>query len=265
MNTTATAADLNTYIAAAAQAIEAIAALTELEFVVGDNTEADHTASGMAKAMVLKATGPTGSMVVAFSESIAQHLAETAGVGSEDPDDAWTELSRVGLAGAEAFVAAVSQAGALVGPVDEIAPVDTATIDAEGPFAGVEVSVTAGVAEGSIWLLLLAPAPEIQEPEPQIETIQHPELGEGLPPAAEPNEISLLSDVSMEVTVELGRTVMRVRDVLDLSEGSVVELTQPVGAHVSVLINGSSVALGEVVVIDDVLGVRITSVTTESN
>ena len=68
----------------------------------------------------------------------------------------------------------------------------------------------------------------------------------------------LLSDVQMNVTVELVRAVMAVRDLLSLQPGSIVELDRAAGAAVDVLVNGTLVARGEVVVIDDELGVRVT-------
>ena len=62
----------------------------------------------------------------------------------------------------------------------------------------------------------------------------------------------------MNVTVELGRAVMQVRDLLSLRQGSIIELDRAAGAAVDVLVNGTLVARGEVVVIDDELGVRVT-------
>lgn len=89
-----------------------------------------------------------------------------------------------------------------------------------------------------------------------IDSIEYPELGQGAP-ASSGADISFLADVTMGVTVELGRTVMTVREILQLTEGSVVELDRAAGALVDVLISGSVVARGEVVVVDDQLGVRV--------
>lgn len=76
--------------------------------------------------------------------------------------------------------------------------------------------------------------------------------------------LSLLGEVALDVTVELGRIRMRVRDVLGLREGTVVELDRSAGAAVDVLVNGTLVARGDVVVVDDELGVRITEVVERS-
>lgn len=83
------------------------------------------------------------------------------------------------------------------------------------------------------------------------------ELGPGVG-AGDSASTDLLADVNLQVTVELGRVRMRVRDLLRLTEGSVIELDRAAGAPVDVLANGSLIARGDVVVVDDELGVRIT-------
>jgi flagellar motor switch protein FliN/FliY len=86
-----------------------------------------------------------------------------------------------------------------------------------------------------------------------------PDLGIG-GSAGSARDLKVLADVMMTVTVELGRTNIRVRDLLSLTVGSVVELDQPAGSAVDILVNGTIVARGDVVVVDDELGVRITEV-----
>ncbi|MCC5948835.1 MAG: flagellar motor switch protein FliN [Nitriliruptoraceae bacterium] len=83
-----------------------------------------------------------------------------------------------------------------------------------------------------------------------------PDLTAGAGPGT-PGDISLLGDVALTVTVELGRVKLPLRDVLALQEGSVLELDRLAGAPVDVLANGTPVARGDVVVIGDELGVRI--------
>lgn len=70
--------------------------------------------------------------------------------------------------------------------------------------------------------------------------------------------IDLLMDVSMRVTVELGRTRMQLAQILELQHGSVIELDRLAGDPVDVFVNDCMVARGEVVVVDDKFGVRIT-------
>lgn len=72
------------------------------------------------------------------------------------------------------------------------------------------------------------------------------------------SNIELLMDVSLRVTVELGRTRMKLSQILELQHGSVVELDRLAGDPVDVFVNDRMVAHGEVVVVDDKFGVRIT-------
>ena len=72
--------------------------------------------------------------------------------------------------------------------------------------------------------------------------------------------INLLMDVDMELTVELGRTKKPIRDILAFGEGSVIELDKLAGEPVDILVNGKLVARGEVVVIDESFGVRVTEI-----
>jgi flagellar motor switch protein FliN/FliY len=64
----------------------------------------------------------------------------------------------------------------------------------------------------------------------------------------------------MGISVELGRTRMTVQDVLGLAPGAVIELDRPAGAPVDVLVNGTLMARGEVVVVDEEFAVRVTEV-----
>lgn len=72
--------------------------------------------------------------------------------------------------------------------------------------------------------------------------------------------LDLLRDVSMEVTVELGRTRMTVRELLSLSPGAVVELDRAAGSPADLLVNGTLIARGEIVVVDEDFGIRITEI-----
>jgi len=71
------------------------------------------------------------------------------------------------------------------------------------------------------------------------------------------NNLDMLKDVNVEVSVELGRITMPLGDVLNLSKGSVVELENLAGEQINVLVNGLNIAMGEVVVIGEHFGVRI--------
>jgi len=85
------------------------------------------------------------------------------------------------------------------------------------------------------------------------------DLGPGGAPGM-PADLDLISDIAMSLTVELGRVKLTVRDLLALREGSLIELDRVAGSPVDVMVNGSLVAHGDVVVVDDELGVRITEI-----
>ncbi|MFC6345299.1 flagellar motor switch protein FliN, partial [Nocardioides hankookensis] len=76
--------------------------------------------------------------------------------------------------------------------------------------------------------------------------------------------IELLHGVDMEVTVEIGRTRMTVRDLLDLTPGAVLELDRAAGSPADLLVNGRLIARGEVVVIDEDFGLRITEIAVDA-
>lgn len=79
------------------------------------------------------------------------------------------------------------------------------------------------------------------------------------------SNIDLLMDVSLRVTVELGRTRMKLSQILELQHGSVVELDRLAGDPVDIFVNDRMVAHGEVVVVDDKFGVRITEMISPNN
>ncbi len=80
--------------------------------------------------------------------------------------------------------------------------------------------------------------------------------------AASASNMDLLLDIILKVDVELGRSSMAVREILTLGPGSVVELDRMAGEPVDVSINGTLVARGEVVVVDEKFGVRVTEIVT---
>jgi flagellar motor switch protein FliN/FliY len=92
----------------------------------------------------------------------------------------------------------------------------------------------------------------------RFEQLSSPQSNAGMP-----SSIEMLMDVPLRVTVELGRTQMSVRQVLELQNGAVVELDRMAGEAVDVLVNDKLMARGEVVVVDDKFGIRITELITQ--
>lgn len=104
-----------------------------------------------------------------------------------------------------------------------------------------------------------------QEPQKQpkekvaVQPVQFAPLTPSLGPVERSN-MGLIMDVPLQVTVELGRTRKLIREILELSHGSIVELDKLAGEPVDILVNGKLIAKGEVVVIDENFGVRVTDI-----
>lgn len=79
--------------------------------------------------------------------------------------------------------------------------------------------------------------------------------------AIKPENIDLLMDVPLEVTVELGRTSKSIKEILDFAPGTIIELNRLAGEPIDVLVNGKFVAKGEVVVMEEAFGIRVTEIT----
>lgn len=94
------------------------------------------------------------------------------------------------------------------------------------------------------------------------ETIEYEELEaggeEGV--AADPSDLSRLAEIPMELSVEIGRTHMTVGETLELRVGAVVSLERSSGQPADLLVNGSPIARGEIVVVDEQYGLRITEI-----
>ena len=94
---------------------------------------------------------------------------------------------------------------------------------------------------------------------PVVQAAQLAQLTNSLPAGAG-NNLELLMDVPLQVTVELGRTAKMVKEVLALGPGSVLELDKLAGEPVDILVNERPIAKGEVVVIDENFGIRVTEI-----
>nr|WP_296969220.1 flagellar motor switch protein FliN [Tepidanaerobacter sp. EBM-38] len=80
------------------------------------------------------------------------------------------------------------------------------------------------------------------------------------PTSSQSSSLDLILDVPLEVTVELGRTEKTIKEILEISSGTIIELDKMAGEPADILVNGKLVAKGEVVVIDENFGVRITEI-----
>src|SRR5687767_1474498 len=81
---------------------------------------------------------------------------------------------------------------------------------------------------------------------------------------AQVNDIDMILDIPVQLTVELGRTKIAIKNLLQLAQGSVVELDGLAGEPMDVFVNGCLIAQGEVVVVNDKFGIRLTDIITPS-
>lgn len=112
--------------------------------------------------------------------------------------------------------------------------------DAEPEMTSADIRVVEG-GQGSVKPVQFAPLPQS-------------------PVASEQNPMDLLYDVALDLSVELGHTSLPVKDVLQLGPGSIVELDKLAGEPVDITVNGKLIARGEVVVVDENFGIRVTEI-----
>jgi flagellar motor switch protein FliN/FliY len=93
---------------------------------------------------------------------------------------------------------------------------------------------------------------------------QFASFASGGTPGGAGNDINMILDIPVQLTVELGRTRIAIKHILQLAQGSVVELETMAGEPMDVLVNGYLIAQGEVVVVNDKFGIRLTDIVTPS-
>ena len=106
--------------------------------------------------------------------------------------------------------------------------------------------------------------PQAQGPDPKVINAQPAKMqpldAEAKLPQEQRQNLDLIMNVSLEVAVEIGRTRRKIQDIISFSKGSLVVLDKLAGDQVDLLVNGQCVARGDVVVIDDNFGIRITEI-----
>ena len=127
---------------------------------------------------------------------------------------------------------------------DETAEAAVSQPEMESTEAGADIRVVEGGADadsGTVKTAQFAPLPQT-------------------PVVNEQNPMDLLYDVTLDLSVELGHTALPVRDVLQLGPGSIVELDKLAGEPVDIMVNDKMIARGEVVVVDENFGIRVTEI-----
>lgn len=139
-------------------------------------------------------------------------------------------------------------------PVPSVAPTPVVA-------AAPTVAPQAAMPEQQPMYYAAAPAPQTARVAPgvPVQPVQFAPLAAGGIAVSDTN-LGLIMDVPLQVTVELGRTKKLIKDILDLATGSIIELDKLAGEPVDILVNGKLLAKGEVVVIDENFGVRITDI-----
>ncbi len=220
-------------------------------------------AAGQLPAGAPLAVGPSDGSMVPTADGSAVSAAFTGAVSGTlvvIVDPALEEA----LAGAE---------GGALPVVDAVAPALRAAVSAmgpsvPGPVQAVDVFTVVNT-PGALWVPLVNATSEAQEVVVWVGLL----LAQTAVPSGTPSGhaipaqdlggrtgMSLLRGVEMVVTVELGRTRMSVRELLALTPGSVVELDRAAGSPADLLVNGRLLARGEVVVVDEDYGLRITEI-----
>lgn len=102
------------------------------------------------------------------------------------------------------------------------------------------------------------------EPAPSSQTAVFEQFSSPRTAGAAQSDIDRILDIPVQLTVELGRTKLAIKSLLQLAQGSVVELDGMAGEPMDVLVNGCLIAQGEVVVVNDKFGIRLTDIVTPS-
>ena len=103
------------------------------------------------------------------------------------------------------------------------------------------------------------PAPQAADV-PGVEPIPEPVVSAPNEKKGKPSSIDLLLDIPLEISAELGRTRMIINDLLQLGQGSVIELNKLAGEPLEILVNQKLIARGEVVVVNEKFGIRLTDI-----
>jgi flagellar motor switch protein FliN len=234
---TATASALDLARAAARAALAVLP--TSQTLTVGEPTTDPSAATPTGVGVTTRFTGSaSGEIVVVVGQDLVDALRQSP-LGELDPAAAVRPALE---AAAGAFGPVVVDPGQVMEPA-----VALSALAAKGD--AVLVPMTDGAQVRAVVAMRLSPWPGAATAAARPEPRDVPRHG-----------LDLLHDVEMEVSAELGRTRMNVRDLLSLSPGVVVELDRAAGSPADLLVNGRLIARGEVVVIEENFGIRITEI-----
>ncbi len=251
---------------AAASAAAAVLPSVDPLVAAGAQPGNEHVTAAFSSAAIAEIDGPvSGRIAVLVGEELTQALASSPIEG--------LDLAAATQPALDAAAAVLGGSAKAARTVD----LDLVLSDIGAAFTVVPL-IGAGIAASVLIQdhLLAGPAAE-PSPEPFADPVVEavPEQAPAQPVLAAPSGasvtalpqrgIEMLHGVDMEVTVELGRTRMTVRDLLALTPGAVLELDRAAGSPADLLVNGRLIARGEVVVVDEDFGLRVTEIIDESS
>ncbi|MCW2752624.1 MAG: flagellar motor switch protein FliN [Marmoricola sp.] len=258
---------------AAASAAAAVLPSVEPLVAAGAQPGNEHVTAAFAGAAIAELDGPlTGRVAVLVGDELTQALAASPIEGLDLA--AATQPAIDALAEVLGGTAKAARTFGLDLVLSDIGP-DFTVVPLIGSGIAASILIQDHLLEGR-------PA-DVEQP-PPIEAVETPKADVGdtvVEPSATPampsavagdrvvtplprRGIEMLHGVDMEVTVELGRTRMTVRDLLALTPGAVLELDRAAGSPADLLVNGRLIARGEVVVIDEDFGLRVTEIIDDS-
>ena len=139
---------------------------------------------------------------------------------------------------------------------------DWAAALAEQQSAHDQPTQAAGLSQDDDWAAALAEQTAASTPQPASAQVFQPLTSQG---GAADSDIDMIMDIPVQLSVELGRTRLTIKNILQLGQGSVVELDGLAGEPMDIYVNGYLIAQGEVVVVDEKYGIRVTDIITPSD
>lgn len=138
-------------------------------------------------------------------------------------------------------------------PMPQVAPVPQADMYAQQGYYGYPNPAMYGQPVQPV----MQPQPAVNYRNAQLAQFENFEAPLG---SEQKENLQLLMDVPLQISVEIGSTKKKIKDILEFSQGTIIELERQAGAPVDVMVNGNLIARGDVVVIDDNFAVRITEI-----
>lgn len=105
----------------------------------------------------------------------------------------------------------------------------------------------------------------MRDKEKNIQAVQFAAFGEEALPSNRENSLDMLEDIPLQIRVELGRATLRVQEILNLQAGSLITVNKLAGEPVDLIVNDQQIAKGEVLVLDENFGVRVTEIMSQKS